>query len=137
MSIPPRKCRRDGVEGAIQSRRVAPLDFRAEGRAEHQPVSGVASADAAGQGDRLQLDVGEAGRLEIVLDARRIDIAEWTALHVRRGSSGNSAATAFPAAFGTALSSRRSKLTSRKWPSERSTRRASSWARTFSGKNIT
>lgn len=43
MSVPPRKCRRDGVEGAIQSRRVAPLDFRAEGRAEHQPVSGVAS----------------------------------------------------------------------------------------------
>src|SRR5438552_12733395 len=76
LAVPRAKSFGDCIHRPVESGRIASLDFRAERRAEHQTLGGVASADAARQFDRLTLDVREAGREQIMLDNRRIGIAE-------------------------------------------------------------
>ena len=76
LAVPRTKSLGDCVQRPVDSGRIAPLDFRAERRAEHETMGGVGGADAARQGDRFKLDVGEAGGAQIMLDEYRIGIAE-------------------------------------------------------------
>ena len=69
----------------VKSGWISTLDFRAERRAENHPLSGIAGVNEAGQRDRLERDLRETGRLQVILDKRGIGIAERPALHVETG----------------------------------------------------